>query len=191
MFSSVNSIGCDALVSGARSVARPAIQQFGGHLERRLHHIGNVLSCATLPWYIRKESARQDIHVRRTMFHFLLKCYLFLSITRRLTGRPSSSQWPSTLSIARETFPNRTQQLPRDLCPALCEYSNDLLTVSVMRRQLSSSLKCSISLTHRICWPSIHEIVRRRSSVSNTNTSNKNRYNTARQTRRLETANFF
>ncbi|KAG4076587.1 hypothetical protein HA402_001874 [Bradysia odoriphaga] len=45
-----------------------------------------------------------------------------------LTGRPSVSQWPATVSYSRDSFPHRLQRQPRSLCHQLCEYSNDLLS---------------------------------------------------------------
>lgn len=47
-----------------------------------------------------------------------------------LTGRPSANAWPAGISISRESFANRSSKQPRELCPYLCEYSNDLLAVS-------------------------------------------------------------
>lgn len=47
-----------------------------------------------------------------------------------LTGRPTAQQWPKTISLAREHFPLRHPKQPRDLCPYLCEYANDLVAVS-------------------------------------------------------------
>ncbi|XP_033252327.1 cyclin-dependent kinase 4-like, partial [Drosophila miranda] len=44
-----------------------------------------------------------------------------------LTGRPTDQQWPKTISVAREHFPHRLPKRPRDFCPNLCEFSDDLL----------------------------------------------------------------
>ncbi|ALC41612.1 Cdk4, partial [Drosophila busckii] len=44
-----------------------------------------------------------------------------------LTGRPTDQQWPKSISIAREHFPPRLPKRPRDFCPYLCEYADDLL----------------------------------------------------------------
>lgn len=46
-----------------------------------------------------------------------------------LTGRPNAVNWPSGVSIDRETFLNRPPKEPRELCPQICEFSNDLLKV--------------------------------------------------------------
>lgn len=45
-----------------------------------------------------------------------------------LTGRPNASQWPAGISLTRENFPARSRKQPSDLCPQLCEYSNELLS---------------------------------------------------------------
>ncbi|EDW73783.2 uncharacterized protein Dwil_GK19645 [Drosophila willistoni] len=44
-----------------------------------------------------------------------------------LTGRPSAQQWPKSISVSREHFPQRHPKRPRDFCPNLCECSDDLL----------------------------------------------------------------
>ncbi|KAH8328841.1 hypothetical protein KR074_004106 [Drosophila pseudoananassae] len=44
-----------------------------------------------------------------------------------LTGRPSEKDWPATISVSREQFPQRLPKRPKDFCPSLCEYSDDLL----------------------------------------------------------------
>ncbi|TMW40525.1 hypothetical protein DOY81_014395, partial [Sarcophaga bullata] len=44
-----------------------------------------------------------------------------------LTGRPAPHQWPKTISLVREHFPLRHPKQPKDLCPNLCEFANDLL----------------------------------------------------------------
>ncbi|CAD7076856.1 unnamed protein product [Hermetia illucens] len=61
-----------------------------------------------------------------------------------LTGTPSSKQWPSNISLTRENFPHRTPKEPRDLCPQLCEYSNDLLSkmLAFDPRSRPSALLC-------------------------------------------------
>lgn len=59
------------------------------------------------------------------------KCLIATFFLNRLTGRPSISQWPATVSYSRDSFPHRLQRQPRSLCHQLCEYSNDLLSVSV------------------------------------------------------------
>lgn len=78
-------------------------------------------------------------HSSSTYFRLCFKLF-----TGRLTGRPSAAQWPSGLSISRETFPQRQQRLPRDLCPPLCEYSNDLLSemLAFDPRDRPSALNC-------------------------------------------------
>ncbi|XP_067629588.1 cyclin-dependent kinase 4 isoform X2 [Eurosta solidaginis] len=44
-----------------------------------------------------------------------------------LTGRPTADQWPQSISLSREHFPARIPKQPKELCPNLCEYANDLL----------------------------------------------------------------
>uniref|UniRef100_W8BJJ2 cyclin-dependent kinase n=1 Tax=Ceratitis capitata TaxID=7213 RepID=W8BJJ2_CERCA len=44
-----------------------------------------------------------------------------------LTGRPTAQQWPNSISLSREHFPPRLPKQPKELCPNLCEYSNDLI----------------------------------------------------------------
>ncbi|XP_017079355.1 cyclin-dependent kinase 4 [Drosophila eugracilis] len=44
-----------------------------------------------------------------------------------LTGRPTEQQWPQTISVALEHFPQRHPKRPKDFCPNLCEYADDLL----------------------------------------------------------------
>lgn len=55
--------GGDAVVSGPRSAARPAVQQFRGHLECRLHHCRAVLAQPTVPGHLGEEPVGQDFHV--------------------------------------------------------------------------------------------------------------------------------
>ncbi|XP_037810831.1 cyclin-dependent kinase 4 [Lucilia sericata] len=61
-----------------------------------------------------------------------------------LTGRPTAQQWPKTISLSREHFPLRHPKQPRDLCPNLCEYANDLLAqmLSYDLRLRPSALAC-------------------------------------------------
>ncbi|KAH8252645.1 hypothetical protein KR059_000986, partial [Drosophila kikkawai] len=61
-----------------------------------------------------------------------------------LTGRPTDQQWPQTISVAREHFPNRHPKRPRDFCPNLCEYADDLLNqmLSYDIRLRPSALAC-------------------------------------------------
>jgi len=53
----------------------------------------------------------------------------------RLTGRPTEQQWPQTISVALEHFPQRHPKRPKDFCPLLCEYADDLLNVSIKKRK--------------------------------------------------------
>ncbi|KAI9580640.1 cyclin-dependent kinase 4 [Glossina fuscipes] len=61
-----------------------------------------------------------------------------------LTGRPTAQQWPKRISLSREHFPLRLAKQPKDLCPALCEYSNDLLAqmLSYDLRLRPTALSC-------------------------------------------------
>lgn len=52
-----------------------------------------------------------------------------LSKIFQLTGRPCLNDWPPSTMILRDNFPNYSQKMPREMCPDLCEYSNDLLSV--------------------------------------------------------------
>lgn len=45
-----------------------------------------------------------------------------------LTGRPSTDQWPSNVSISRDNFRFSLPKEPRHFCTKLCIYSNDLLS---------------------------------------------------------------
>lgn len=47
-----------------------------------------------------------------------------------LTGRPAYIHWPRNVSIVWDHFPPLEPKMPRDLCPKLCDSSNELLTVS-------------------------------------------------------------
>ncbi|XP_030380421.1 cyclin-dependent kinase 6 [Scaptodrosophila lebanonensis] len=61
-----------------------------------------------------------------------------------LTGRPGVDQWPKTISVSREYFPMRHPKRPRDFCPTLCEYADDLLSqmLSYDIRLRPSALAC-------------------------------------------------
>ncbi|XP_011207941.1 cyclin-dependent kinase 4 [Bactrocera dorsalis] len=61
-----------------------------------------------------------------------------------LTGRPTSQQWPQSISLSREHFPPRLPKQPKELCSNLCDYSNDLLSqmLSYDFRSRPSALAC-------------------------------------------------
>ncbi|XP_058835665.1 cyclin-dependent kinase 4 [Topomyia yanbarensis] len=61
-----------------------------------------------------------------------------------LTGRPSESQWPRGISVARENFRPTIPREPRELCPKLCDFSNDLLKkmLAFNPRERPSAFQC-------------------------------------------------
>ncbi|XP_055630299.1 cyclin-dependent kinase 4 [Toxorhynchites rutilus septentrionalis] len=61
-----------------------------------------------------------------------------------LTGRPSESQWPRGISVARENFLPTVAREPREFCPRLCDFSNDLLKqmLAFNPRERPSALQC-------------------------------------------------
>ncbi|XP_055531667.1 cyclin-dependent kinase 4 [Wyeomyia smithii] len=61
-----------------------------------------------------------------------------------LTGRPSETQWPRGISVARENFRPTLPREPRELCHKLCDYSNDLLKkmLAFNPRERPSAFQC-------------------------------------------------
>lgn len=124
--------GGHLVVPRTRGSARPALQQHRGHLECRLHHLRDVQSARPIPGHLRKESAGPHLRVSAQILP--LKSVIFnyiYAISRRLTGRPTEQQWPQTISVALEHFPQRHPKRPKDFCPHLCKYADDLLNVSM------------------------------------------------------------
>ncbi|XP_017959724.1 cyclin-dependent kinase 4 isoform X2 [Drosophila navojoa] len=62
----------------------------------------------------------------------------------QLTGRPTEQQWPKSISISREHFPDRARKRPSDFCPGLCEFADDLLNqmLAYDLHQRPSALEC-------------------------------------------------
>ncbi|XP_055920605.1 cyclin-dependent kinase 6 [Eupeodes corollae] len=61
-----------------------------------------------------------------------------------LTGRPSAQQWPREISLSRDNFLPKPPKQPSDLCPTICEYSNDLLSKMLCfdHKSRPSALEC-------------------------------------------------
>jgi cyclin-dependent kinase 4 len=83
-----------------------------------------------------------------------------------LTGRPGRDEWPQGTSIARESFLDTQQQQPKDLCPRLCEHSNDLLNVSYIFRVDSILKYCFFSLANVGLQPRTTTVGARMSAAS-------------------------